>query len=133
MTAPATPAPKWHPFAVGGLVALGLASLRFFEREVTFLIPACPLHAFTGLHCPGCGATRATKALLHGDLAAAWHYNQLFIILLPLLGLFFAQAIYLERPFRGSPRIAVTLIAIAVIFGILRNIPVAPFTALAPH
>src|SRR5262245_47866310 len=47
--------------------------------------PVCPLYALTGLHCPGCGATRCLHALLHGDLAQAAAYNVLFLAALPFL------------------------------------------------
>ena len=31
----------------------------------------CPFKVLTGLPCPGCGLTRGTVALLHGDTAGA--------------------------------------------------------------
>jgi hypothetical protein len=128
-----TPAPKWLPWLVTGTAAAGIAFVRFFEKPIFFVMPPCPLHAFTGLYCPGCGATRATRALLHGDFIAAFHFNALYITLLPLVGLFVAQSAWLPRPYRGSKNIGPALLVIAILFGILRNIPVAPFTALAPH
>src|SRR5690349_6936182 len=39
--------------------------------------PVCTFRQLTGLPCITCGATRASLALLHGDLAAAWRLNPL--------------------------------------------------------
>lgn len=38
-------------------------------------MPKCALKLLTGYDCPGCGATRALHAALHGDLTAAIRYN----------------------------------------------------------
>src|SRR5579864_6420943 len=67
--------------AVCGLVYLAPPASHSFY-------PRCPLHMLTGLQCPGCGATRALYEVLHGNLAAAWAYNQLFVAVLPFLVLF---------------------------------------------
>ena len=37
--------------------------------------PPCVFHRVTGLLCPGCGATHALQALVHGQFAAAFKYN----------------------------------------------------------
>ena len=34
----------------------------------------CPIKAFLKVDCPGCGLTRATIALLKGDIHASLHY-----------------------------------------------------------
>lgn len=34
----------------------------------------CQLHYWTGLYCPGCGATRAVTFLLHGNLKKSLFY-----------------------------------------------------------
>jgi hypothetical protein len=128
-----TPAPKWYPWLIAASAGAGLLALRLFETPFRFLTPPCALHALTGFHCPGCGITRATRALLHGDVAAAWNYNQLYLILLPLVGIFCLQSMVLERPYRGSAKLGSAILVVAVLYGVLRNIPVAPFTALAPH
>ena len=48
------------------------------------LAPACPIHEHFGILCPGCGATHALTALLHGHLSEAVHLNALFVLLLPI-------------------------------------------------
>jgi hypothetical protein len=45
----------------------------------------CPIRATTGVPCPGCGLTRATMALLSGDLAEALHWHPLVFVLAPIL------------------------------------------------
>lgn len=101
--------------------------------------PGCLFHKATGLHCPGCGMSRAAYATMHGDLPRAFRMNPVGMVLLPV-GLF---ALSLETvgwvrnrppPFRikvgrwGSLALAVLMIA----FWVLRNIPAWPFTLLAP-
>ena len=90
-------------------------------------LPKCMLHEWTGLYCPGCGATRALSALLHGDIMASLHNN---LLLIPgglmLIILTVKPEISLKRA------VAITIVVIEIGFAILRNIPVAPFTYLAP-
>jgi len=45
--------------------------------------PACPIHQYLHIDCPGCGATRALAALLRGRVAEAMRLNALFVVLLP--------------------------------------------------
>ena len=90
-------------------------------------LPKCMFHQLTGLYCPGCGATRALSAMLHGDVKASLHNNALLFPLLALIVfLLMKPETSLKRPF------AVMIVAVVLGFTILRNIPVAPFTYLAP-
>ena len=58
--------------------------LYCFPPDQYSFYPKCPIHAFFGINCPGCGGTRALAALLHGQLTVALHDNALVVLLLPL-------------------------------------------------
>ena len=90
-------------------------------------LPKCLFHKMTGLYCPGCGGTRALSSLLHGDLRSSLHNNLLLIPgSLTAAVLIMKPGISLRRP------VAVAIVVIIVAFTVLRNIPCAPFTLLAP-
>ena len=90
-------------------------------------LPKCMFYQWTGLYCPGCGATRALSAMLHGDVKASLHNNLLLFPLLALLAVLIVKpGVSLKRP------VAVAIVAVILLFAILRNIPFAPFTYLAP-
>lgn len=55
-----------------------------FAAIVTFRVPFCPLASVFGVPCPGCGLTRATLALAHGDLSRALELHPLVFVLAPL-------------------------------------------------
>jgi hypothetical protein len=59
------------------------ATLAIYPPTATTFYPICPIHQFFGIECPGCGATRALAALLHGHVHQALHFNALFVVLLP--------------------------------------------------
>lgn len=78
---------------------------------------------------PGCGATRALAALLHGNLMQAWHANALLLLLLPLaLGY---AATLLNRLWHSSsalfphipPPAIYTLLLATAVFTLARNLP----------
>jgi hypothetical protein len=102
-------------------------------------LPLCSFYASTGLYCPGCGGTRATHELLHGHLRQAMRYNGLWVVLLPVL--VYALLSEVSLSFRGRPLpgdlsrrawFLIGLAAIALVFGVLRNLPWYPCTLLAP-
>tara|TARA_R110000850_G_scaffold49460_10_gene122034 strand:+ start:3553 stop:3999 length:447 start_codon:yes stop_codon:yes gene_type:complete len=105
----------------------------------TFL-PRCVVNTWTGLHCPGCGNTRAAHALLHGDLMGAVEQNVLTVLALPFLLLGASRTwwrwMYPERvepwPINWRWGYSLILIGIVVVFSILRNVPQPPFSWLAP-
>jgi hypothetical protein len=91
----------------------------------------------TGLWCPGCGLTRATHAVLRGDVGQAFGYNLLFPLFLGAIvvgwlawmrtALGRAPIGWLTRAPRWTgPAAALVLIA----FGVLRNVDA--LSVLAP-
>ena len=104
--------------------------------------PHCLLYQATGLYCAGCGATRALHALLHGRGFEALHDNVLFVTLLP--GALALAVIYACQAWSRNawPAVAVGqkslvftgggLVAAALAFAVLRNVPGAPFDLLRP-
>ncbi len=128
---------RW-PLALGALGVGALAVLWWLEPARMHL-PLCQLHTMTGLHCPGCGAIRATHELLHGRVLAALRYNALWVSALPLgiyAGLSEWRRRRCGRPLWGDlsrRRWPLVLLAVAaLLFFVLRNVPFYPWVLLAP-
>jgi len=102
-------------------------------------MPGCLFHRLTGMECAGCGMTRATYALLHGRLGEAIRFNPFGMLLLPFAvvvgGIIFFRAVS-RKSWLVCPRFAVVgfwfFVVSVLTFGILRNIPLWPFTLLSP-
>lgn len=116
---------------------LGLVYIYFKDPLDPSLI-FCPVFHYTGVYCAGCGSTRAIYQLLHGNFFGALRYNPLMIISIPLLIYLIAEP-ELNRKFGWRlPRVFTTAfrvyiaIAMLLLYTILRNIAVFPFTMLAP-
>jgi len=113
-------------------LALGAACLYTFMVDPnvpTNAYPQCPLKAFTGIDCPGCGGLRATHALLHGDIAGAADHNVLALVLLPVMAYMFARWVLAQFdvtvPRVNWPRAFVWITpAVLIVFTVARNIPV---------
>jgi hypothetical protein len=76
------------------LAAAGAAILTPLARVLAGAMPPCPLHALTGVPCPGCGSTRAALALAGADVLEAVAFNPLAALagLVFLVGGFVAPA-----------------------------------------
>ncbi|HTV40938.1 MAG TPA: DUF2752 domain-containing protein [Candidatus Sulfotelmatobacter sp.] len=130
--------PSLSLFATATLVLAGIggaAILFFFDPSKSHFYPVCQFHSLTGLYCPGCGATRATYQLLHGNVLAALHDNALYVVCLGALaarGVWFLNRRLRRQPVRFFiPPVALWIfMVVALLFVVVRNLP--GFSFLAP-
>ena len=121
-----------------GAAALCGAVYLYFHDPYSYPLP-CLFYLATGFYCPGCGSGRACYSILHLRFADAFCYNPLMTILLPLIGLYIA-ARAVDWVITGgdhidgkqSVNVLVGILVVVLVYGILRNIPIFPFTLLAP-
>ncbi|MFC3877535.1 DUF2752 domain-containing protein [Winogradskyella maritima] len=120
------------------IVLISILSLYFFiDPSDTALFPKCPFLSMTNLYCPGCGSQRAVHDILQGNILEGFRHNYLFL----LLGLVLGYQFYIFLKSRkGQPtenllrqsKVTRGILILVILFWILRNIPVFPFTELAP-
>ena len=124
---------------VGLGVPVALLCLLFFALSFQ-TTPPCIFYEITGLLCPGCGAGRATLALLEGRIYAAFRFQPLYVLALPLL-VYYLIKVYLAfvvgRDVLPFPEVrnrwvGITVLIVILSYWILRNIPIVPFCYLAP-
>ena len=129
---------RWR-FVLLGLAALPCLALVYARNPAEpGFYPPCIFYALTGLHCPGCGTLRAVHQLLHGNLIAAFGYNPYTMLALPIIGYAFLSALLLSTYGKRLPTVffhpaLIWGLLVAVLsFWVLRNVPIHPFTVLAP-
>jgi hypothetical protein len=137
--------PRWGSRIIVVLVAavaipLGVTLLyQYTPLGENRFWPGCTFHSLTGLHCPGCGATRCCHALVHGDIEQALAWNPLFVLLLPYLifsALSVAYTMWTGKrliQYRMPGWTVQAMLWTLVLYWIARNLPFEPFTLLAPH
>ena len=140
MTSSATWSKFARPAALGVIALLAAVAalvLFCFDPRQYHFYPVCFFHKTTGLLCPGCGALRATHQLLHGHWAAAFHFNPMLIVSLPLLcwfGARFALQRARSQPLSLGLRPGVLWLILAAMLAVsvLRNLPGTAFAMLRP-
>lgn len=120
-------------------VAAGLFVLATVPPTASSWYPKCLSNQLFGIHCPGCGTTRALHSLLNAEFGQAIAYNPLALALLPAVLVPIARWTWcylrgrryrtLVLPTWMLPALVVLIFA----YGVVRNIPHHPFTLLAPH
>lgn len=122
-------------FGFLGLAAAGV--LFWFDPTQYHFYPVCVFHGVTGLQCPGCGSLRALHALLHGNVASAFHFNALLIISFPFAAWYavwygWRRLKHQPARLRLRPLWIWAFLIVTLAFGILRNLPGEPFALLRP-
>ncbi|MBO4495098.1 MAG: DUF2752 domain-containing protein [Clostridiales bacterium] len=128
-------------FAMIFTVLLGLLYGFFIDPVASSDVTLkCVTYEMTGLYCPGCGETRALHALLHGHIIQAFDYNLLFPFVVIIMGWLFLvglttlicrkRVMWLPETFPAW--LGIVIGVVVVLFTVLRNIPVWPFSILAP-
>lgn len=123
-----------------GLAAAGLAvvAVGAWVAPRLGIAVSCPSLAIFGVYCPLCGGTRSVRALARGDLGGMVRHNALVPVLV-VLAVWTWSAWTARRvgwrwiPAVPAPRVvAATLGVVALLYGILRNLPGEPWSWLAP-
>lgn len=83
----------------------------------------CIFHIITGYYCPGCGGTRAIRALAHFNIHQAFRYNALIVLLFPFAMIYLIYKYVFKGRKSISNNIWLILLIITILFSILRNIP----------
>jgi hypothetical protein len=123
-----------------GVGLLVLVSALVIYREVdptsTDLFPKCLFLDLTGLFCPGCGSQRAVHALLNGKFAQAMGFNAMLVVAAPAacIGWILPRVeLFCGTGRRYRPVLLHRALPFLVIgFWIARNLPLSPFSVLAP-
>lgn len=91
----------------------------------------CIIYKITNLYCPGCGLTRMIKSLLNGEVYQAFRFNPLafLLLILGIIMLIFDKLYlkYSKHDVKIPTCIYKILIALVLLYGILRNIPFFSF------
>ena len=126
---------------IGLLLLIGGVAVLFFVLDPTknALFPRCLFHSLTGGYCPGCGSQRALHSLLHFDIAGVIRYNLLFLpaallilyhYLHPVLNRIFKWRLPNVFYMKNTPWV---ILAVVLVFWVVRNLPWYPFTVLTPN
>lgn len=125
--------------AVVLLIAFGAVFLYNHNPTGANLVGSCLTNSLFGIYCPGCGLTRCLYSILHLDFYQAFRYNSAVFILLPVFAVYLAIRL-IDWVVTGKNRIDrhiptalfIVIFILVLIYGIVRNIPVYPFTLLIP-
>ena len=123
---------------VAAIFGAGAAVLYVYDPAMASFYPKCMFNSLTGLYCPGCGAARALHQLAHGNLRVALGFNPLVVASLPFIAYSGIASMLRKndggrRPATMSHYMPWVILAVVVLFWVLRNVPVFPFNLLAPR
>lgn len=121
------------------IVVLGcLGVLRLKDPRTLGFGELCPSRRLLNLACPGCGSTRTTYDLLHGEFASALRMNPALVLVGVPLGTWWSATLLSTVVLGSAPRLRVAPrvgygIAIALVaYFMLRNLPFESLKWLSP-
>lgn len=127
--------PSWIVFLCVNAAALAALAMGYFlipllSAHVGGIFSFCFIHDICHMYCMTCGATRATMALLAGDLLSAlryhaalvWTYAALLVIDIRALVRILRKK---ERPFLLPSAVWWGLLAVFCVYVLVRNIALA--------
>lgn len=124
---------------IGKVILAALVIILYFiiKAVIWNSILVCPFHSITGLYCPGCGGIRSISFLVQGNIPAALKCNLLVVLSLitfPVLLIFVSKKIKKALSYGSDFNIKtmVLILAITLIFTVIRNITDYPFINLRP-
>lgn len=65
-----------------------VAVLNWINWDFLTLVPPCAVRFITGYYCPGCGGTRAVRALLQGRLITSFLYHPFVLYCVTIMVVF---------------------------------------------
>lgn len=127
-------------FRTGLLISIAALAVLFYILDPSEhqLFPKCIFYSLTGYYCPGCGSQRAIHGLLHLNFASVVSNNFLFLPAVAAIIYHYMQMLLnwkfnlgLQNIFyhKNTPWIVLVLV---ILFWILRNLTIHPFSVLAP-
>ena len=124
---------------IGVLALFGMLALYvFWNPTETNIFPSCPVYAATGIYCPGCGSQRAAHKILNGNIVEGIRHNYLIVLLAMVLlyqGFVYVMNDLLSKNIPNllhKSKVTFSILIIVVLFWVLRNIDLFPFSELAP-
>ena len=124
---------------LGALLLIAIITVYFTYNPSQYSIfPKCPFYSFTNLYCPGCGSQRAIHQILNGNIVSGLNHNILIILLALVLscdGTIIIINKVLNKKFKNilhKPVTTYSILILVIIFWVLRNIDLYPFSILAP-
>lgn len=113
---------------------LGIGAVYYIFTKLTdihiseFVMP-CMFHVWTGWYCPGCGGTRAVKALLRGEILTSFILHPV-VVYAAVIAVWFMISQTIERVSKGKCKIAMhfsekylwIMLALIVINFIVKNV-----------
>lgn len=100
------------------IIIIVVAVLYITDCEILKFMPECRFYSVTGIYCPGCGGTRAVKALLRGDLIRSFLYHP-FVLYFATGYIVFMIYEFCKKHFRNSWKVFPVECIICIGVGVL--------------